>query len=69
MFSGIIKKIDKQMGFGYITRTQDSKVIFFHFSACTNKVDGFNSLASGEEVSFDTQEGQKGLMAVDVGKI
>lgn len=67
--NGLIKKIMAEKGFGFITPTDGGKDLFFHFSGCMDKVDGFNALAEGMEVSFDVQDGQKGPMAVNVQAI
>ena len=67
--NGIIKVKKEQQGFGFITPADGGKDLFFHFSGCVDKVDGFNALAEGMEVSFEVQDGQKGPMAVDVAEI
>lgn len=58
-----------EKGFGFITPADGNKDLFFHFSGCVDKVDGFNGLQEGMEVSFEVQDGQKGPMAVDVQAI
>ena len=63
---GIIKVKKAEQGFGFITPTEGAKDLFFHFSGCVDKVEGFNALAEGMEVSFEVQDGQKGPMAVNV---
>lgn len=67
--NGIIKVKKDQQGFGFITPVDGGKDLFFHFSGCVDKVDGFNSLQEQMEVSFEVQDGQKGPMAVDVQAI
>lgn len=67
--NGIIKVKKDQQGFGFITPADGNKDLFFHFSGCADKVDGFNALSEGMEVSFEVQDGQKGPMAVDVQAI
>ena len=67
--NGIIKVKKDQQGFGFITPADGNKDLFFHFSGCVDKVDGFNALSEGMEVSFEVQDGQKGPMAVDVQTI
>lgn len=66
---GIIKVKKGEQGFGFITPIDGQKDLFFHFSGCLGKVDGFNSLAEGMEVSFEVQDGQKGPMAVNIAEI
>jgi len=41
-----------------------SKDVFAHFSAIQS--DGFRTLAEGQEVPFDVEQGQKGPQAVNV---
>lgn len=67
--NGIIKVKKDQQGFGFITPADGNKDLFFHFSGCVDKVDGFNALSEGMEVSFEVQDGQKGPMAVEVQAI
>jgi CspA family cold shock protein len=64
--NGVIRVKKDQQGFGFITPADGGDDIFFHFSACVDKVDGFIALSEGMEVSFEVQDGQKGPMAVDV---
>lgn len=64
--NGVISSKKDQQGFGYITPADGGKNIFFHFSGCIDKDDGFNALSEGMEVSFEVQDGQKGPIAVDV---
>lgn len=66
---GVIKVKKAEQGFGFITPTDGQKDLFFHFSGCVDKVDGFNALAEGMEVSFEVQDGQKGPMAVNVQEV
>lgn len=58
----IAKKMDK--GFGFISRDGEEKDLFFH----ANELVGieFDLLREGEEVTFEIQEGPKGLSAVEV---
>ena len=58
----IARLMDK--GFGFIKREGEEKDLFFHM----NEVQGtdFNSLNEGDSVSFEVEEGPKGLNAVQV---
>lgn len=67
--NGVIKVKKDQQGFGFITPADGGKDLFFHFSGCAGKVEAFNDLQEGMEVSFEVQDGQKGPMAVDVQAI
>ncbi len=64
--TGRVKWFDEKKGFGFIERT-DGPDVFVHFRAI--QTPGFKTLAEGEEVSFDVEQGQKGPQAVNVTKI
>ncbi|PLX78037.1 MAG: cold-shock protein [Desulfuromonas sp.] len=66
MAEGIVKWFNDSKGFGFISQDNGSDV-FVHFSAIAG--DGFKSLAEGERVSFEVQNGPKGLQAAEVKKI
>lgn len=67
--NGIIRSKKDQQGFGFITPADGGQALFFHFSGCVDKVDGFRTLSEGMEVSFELQDGQKGPMAVNVQEV
>ncbi|MFZ2594093.1 MAG: cold shock domain-containing protein [Minisyncoccia bacterium] len=60
---GIIKTLTDR-GFGFISREGESKDLFFH-SKELNGV-AFDDLKVGETVTFEVEEGPKGLSAVNV---
>ena len=60
-----VKWFNDAKGFGFISQDNGPDV-FVHFSAITG--DGFKSLAEGQRVTFDVQEGPKGLQAANVQK-
>ena len=62
MNNGIVKWFNSKKGYGFIT--SENKDIFVHYSGIV--ADGFKSLAEGQNVSFDTTNGDKGIMAVNV---
>ncbi|UCE71755.1 MAG: cold-shock protein [Nitrospiraceae bacterium] len=66
MASGTVKWFDETKGFGFITSDEGSD-IFVHYSAIEG--DGFKSLAEGDSVSFEVEQGDKGPKAVKVNKI
>lgn len=66
MAKGTVKWFNDQKGFGFIQQDEGSDV-FVHFSAI--KGSGFKSLAEGDRVSFDVEQGTKGPAAKNVEKI
>ena len=66
MARGRIKWFNDAKGYGFIEQPDGAEDIFVHFSAITGE--GFKSLAEGQRVSFDVQEGPKGLQAANVQK-
>ena len=64
MSTGTVKWFDAGKGFGFITPEEGGKDVFVHFSAI--KADGFRSLAEGQTVSFEVEDGPKGPQAVNV---
>ena len=61
--NGKVKWFNEKKGFGFLTR-EGGPDVFVHFSAI--KSEGFRTLAEGQEVSFDIEEGQKGPQASNV---
>ncbi|MFA6095148.1 MAG: cold shock domain-containing protein [Candidatus Paceibacterota bacterium] len=60
---GTIKKIMPK-GFGFIATEGAAKDIFFHSSSVVGV--SFDELHEGDTVTFETEESQKGLNAVNV---
>ena len=65
MTEGTVKWFNEAKGFGFIEQSEGPDV-FVHFS--TIQGDGFKSLAEGERVTFDVEDGPKGLQASNVVK-
>lgn len=65
MERGKVKWFNNEKGFGFIER-EDGADIFVHFSAIQGE--GYKSLEEGQEVTFEIEEGQRGLQAVNVNK-
>ena len=61
--TGTVKWFKDDKGYGFITG-EDGVDVFVHFSAI--QAEGFKSLAEGQKVSYDVQQGPKGLQAANV---
>ncbi len=61
--NGVIKNVTDR-GFGFITPEGEDKEVFFHSSALVGVT--FEELASGDAVTFETEESDKGPRAVNV---
>lgn len=60
---GKVKWFDGAKGYGFIT-AEDGKDVFVHFSGINS--DGFRRLDENQAVSFDLENGSKGLQAINV---
>ncbi len=65
MSNGTVKWFNESKGFGFIT-SEDGSDVFVHYSSIQGN--GFKSLAEGDSVSFDVENGPKGPKAVNVVK-
>ncbi|MEJ0053272.1 MAG: cold shock domain-containing protein [bacterium] len=67
MQTGIIARLVKEKGFGFIKAEGMEKDLFFH----ANEVQGitFPELEEGDTVSFEVGESPKGPNAVNVSKV
>lgn len=66
MAEGKVKWFNEAKGYGFIT-SEESGDIFVHYSSIAGN--GFKTLAEGQAVSFDVEQGPKGPKAVNVNKI
>jgi cold shock protein len=60
MQKGKVKFFNEAKGFGFIKDNDSDKEYFVHVSGLVNPI------KEGEEVTFELQEGKKGLNAVNV---
>jgi cold shock protein len=60
MNKGTVKFFNDSKGFGFIKDNESDKEYFVHVSGLTSEI------RENDEVTFDLQEGKKGLNAVNV---
>lgn len=60
MKKGKVKFFNESKGFGFILDTETGKDVFVHSSGLKDQV------REGDEVTFDVEEGKRGLNAVNV---
>ena len=63
MASGTVKWFNEKKGFGFIEQ-EDGPDVFVHHTGID--ASGFRSLNEGDQVTFDIEEGPKGVHAVNV---
>jgi CspA family cold shock protein len=60
MYQGIVKFFNESKGYGFIKDAETEKEYFVHVSGLIDQV------RENDEVTFELQEGKKGLNAVNV---
>jgi len=63
MANGTVKWFNDHKGYGFIEQ-EDGSDVFVHHSGID--ATGFKSLNEGDKVTFDVEQGKKGLAAVNV---
>lgn len=62
METGVVKFFNGSKGFGFIVPNGGGEDIFCHVSGLANGV----QLNEGDKVEYDTEEGRKGINAINV---
>ena len=61
MANGTVKWFNDAKGYGFISRAEDGRDVFVHYSAIAG--DGFRTLVQGQAVEYVENDGPKGLFA------
>ena len=64
--NGIVKWFNDRKGYGFIQQ-ENGEDIFVHYSSIN--MPGYKSLAEGEQVTFEVEEGDRGPVAKNVQKL
>jgi len=64
MQNGTVKWFNNAKGYGFITPEEGGEDVFVHHSAIN--VEGYRTLNEGQAVSFEAENGPKGMQATSV---
>ena len=64
MTIGTVKWFNNSKGFGFITTKDINEDIFVHYSSIA--MNGYKTLKTNQEVSFDLEKGEKGYHAINI---
>ena len=67
MYTGMVKWFNNAKGYGFILSDEGGGDIFAHYSSID--MDGYKTLKAGQTVTFDTEQGPKGLHATKIQSI
>jgi len=62
--TGTVKWFNESKGYGFISPSDGGDDVFVHFRAIVG--DGFKTLTEGQTVSYEVENGPKGLQASQV---
>lgn len=65
--TGTVVWFSSSRGYGFITRDDNGKDVFCHYSAIQSE--GYRTLAAGEAVEFEVVAGEKGSQAAGVRQL
>ena len=63
---GVVKWFNEKKGYGFLSREGNEEDIFVRYSSI--QTEGFRTLAEGDHVQFELEDGPKGLSAQNVIK-
>ena len=63
---GIVKFFNDSKGFGFIVPSAGGKDLFVYRSSINKNSKGLRTLIDNQEVEFEVEENEKGLVAVNV---
>jgi len=64
MATGTVKWFNNSKGYGFIAPNEGGDDVFVHFSAIQSE--GYRTLNEGQNVSYEVEQGPKGLQATNV---
>ena len=64
MATGEVKWFNNAKGWGFVVPEEGGEDIFVHFSAIQGT--GYKTLSAGQMVSFDIEQGERGLHATNI---
>lgn len=64
MRNGTVKWFNEAKGYGFIAPQEGGNDVFVHYSAIQGS--GFRTLMEGQAVTFDMEQGPKGMQAREV---
>ncbi len=66
MAQGTVKWFNDAKGFGFVQQ-DDGQDVFVHHTAIA--MEGFRTLAEGQDVEFELQQGERGQFAANVSRV